>query len=43
MTAPRGKTYFNERPRGRGGEFLARKIGKADEAKERENRDRRRE
>ena len=37
MTAPRGKAYFNERPRGRGGEFLARKIGKAGEAKEREN------
>ena len=43
MTAPRGKTYFNERPRGRGGEFLARKIGEVDKAKERENRDRRRE
>ena len=43
MTAPRGETYFNERPRGHGGEFLARKIGEADKAKERENQDRRRE
>ena len=33
MTAPRGKTYFNERPRGRGKEFLARKIGEAGESK----------
>ena len=32
MTAPRGETYFNERPRGRGGEFSARKIGEAGES-----------
>ena len=32
MTAPRGETYFNERPRGRGGEFLARKIGESGES-----------
>ena len=28
MTAPRGETYFNERPRGRGGEYLARREAK---------------
>ena len=28
MTAPRGETYFNERPRGRGGEDLARREAK---------------
>ena len=28
VTAPRGETYFNERPRGRRGEYLARREAK---------------
>ena len=28
VTAPRGDTYFNERPRGRRGEYLARREAK---------------
>ena len=35
VTAPRGNTYFNERPRGRLGEYLARKEAKL--ANERED------
>ena len=33
VTAPRGETYYNERPRGRGGRFFGKERGKAGEQK----------
>ena len=36
VTAPRGDTYFNERPRGRRGEYLARREAKLARERERE-------